>query len=120
PVRTPRVSMFRRMFRAPARRHSAANPARFRPHAEPLEDRAVPAAIANQVLVQFQPGVDDAARAAAVGQVNGQLADRLLTGSPDGELDLVTLPAGVAADSAITLLSDLPAVRFAEPNWSLS
>src|SRR5207249_2871365 len=50
----------------------------------------------------------------------GRLADRLVTDSPDGELDLVTLPADVAADPAITLLSDLPAVRFAEPNWSLS
>jgi thermitase len=72
--------------------------------------------IANEVLIQFRAGASEADKAEAHGWVNGT-QKKLLRRDNQGELELGTLPPGIAVEDAVALLSRHPAVRVAEPNW---
>jgi hypothetical protein len=104
-------------------------PSRTRPNTpgiplqiEPLENRSVPAAsfAPDQVLVRFQPGVDEAGVAAALATVGGRLAERLSVGNASGELDLIALPGWLAVGDAVNRLQADPRVVYAEPNYALA
>ncbi len=76
-----------------------------------------------EILVQFAPGIGEAARAEALDSFGGQAVEVVrgdLPGQDDGYLLRVELPASVSADDAIELLSHRPEVDFAEPNWTVS
>lgn len=76
-----------------------------------------------EILVQFAPGVGDAARAEALAAVGAQLIEVVrgdLPGQADGHLLRVELPAGLSEETAIELLSSRPEVAFAEKNWTVS
>jgi len=89
---------------------------------ESLEDRVVPAAfVADQILIHFQPNADASARSAALDVVGGWSAGVIAADDAGtGALELVALPAGAAVEAAARVLSALPAVAYAEPNWILS
>jgi subtilisin family serine protease len=69
--------------------------------------------VANQVMVQFQPGTAEAGRAAVRAAVNGAVERQLR--STDGGLELVSTPLAVA--EAVQILQAFADVEFAEPNW---
>ncbi|MGM9491027.1 S8 family peptidase [Ideonella sp. YS5] len=68
--------------------------------------------LADQLLVQFKPGVAAMLRQTALDRVGGKLAQHL-----HGDLHRVTLPAGTDLAAAIRALHGHAAVDFAEPNW---
>jgi subtilisin family serine protease len=68
--------------------------------------------VADELLVQFKPGVPDAARDASLARVGAQVLERLR-----GPLHRVRLPAGQAPAAALRSLQGDAAVDFAEPNW---
>ena len=90
---------------------------------EALEPRTLLAATfaPSQVVIQFNPGVTEGARAAVLGVVSGTVRERIHTpsmvASGAGELDVVNLPRGLAVNTAITRLRNNPSIAFAEPNW---
>ena len=76
-----------------------------------------------EILVQFAPGIGDAARAEALAAVDAQLIEVVrgeLPGQADGHLLRVELPPGLSEETAIELLSGRPEVAFAEKNWTVS
>jgi len=93
---------------------------------EPLEDRRMLAAafLNNEVLVQFAPTANAAAKAAARAAVGGRAIEAIQTAAMRsqglGSLERVSLGRGVTLDRAIAALSNRPGVVFAEPNWKLS
>ncbi len=90
---------------------------------EALEARTLLAATfaPNELLIQFNPGVTEGAKAAALDVVSAARKDNIHTpvmaAVGAGELDLVTLPQGWTVNSAITMLKNNPAIAYAEPNW---
>src|SRR5262245_48095426 len=111
---------------------------------EGLEDRAVPAAnfathdqvaapaeqaslvppsfVANELLVQFAPGIDQATRDAALARVGGTVkehirANAISDAALTGDLALITLPQWSSLTEAIGLLNSAPGVEYAEANW---
>jgi subtilisin family serine protease len=92
-----------------------------RPILELLEDRTLPSAtLPNELLVQFRPGVDDAARAAVRGAAQASLADAMhtlaMTDANQGVMERIVVPEGVSMESALQLLRSNPNVLYAEPN----
>ena len=80
-----------------------------------------PAAVADELLVRFAPGVDAAAWSAILAHVGGR-AEEVLRGKADGgdgegTLVRVTLGGGLGIEQAAALLSKLPGVAFAEPDF---
>jgi subtilisin family serine protease len=76
-----------------------------------------------EILVQFAPGIGDAARTEALARVGGQAVEVVrgdLPGQTDGHLLRVELPPGVTEEQAIEVLSRRPEVEFAEKNWTVS
>ncbi len=71
-----------------------------------------PAFVPNEVLVQFEPGVSEPARAAARAAANAAVATTL---GSDRRLELLT--TALAVPDAIAVLQAVPGVEFAEPNW---
>jgi subtilisin family serine protease len=68
--------------------------------------------IPDEMLVQFKPGVIQAAREAALSRVGGKLLERLR-----GDLHRISLPKGAHLAAAVRALHAHDAVDFAEPNW---
>ncbi|MDP2391132.1 MAG: S8 family serine peptidase, partial [Acidobacteriota bacterium] len=80
-----------------------------------------PAAVGNQVLVQFSADSTPAERAAARGRIRAAREEVVVAaGRRDdgkGDLELLRLPPGLAVAAAIRGLAGDAAVEFAEPNW---
>ncbi|MDP3719233.1 MAG: S8 family peptidase [Acidobacteriota bacterium] len=80
-----------------------------------------PAAVGNQVLVQFSADSTSAERAAARGRIRAAREEVVVAaGRRDdgkGDLELLRLPPGLAVAAAIRGLTGDAAVEFAEPNW---
>jgi subtilisin family serine protease len=76
-----------------------------------------------EILVQFAPGVGDAARAEALAAIGGVAVEVVrgdLPGQTDGHLIRAELPPGLSEEAAVALLSSRPEVAFAEKNWTVS
>ena len=80
-----------------------------------------PAAVGNQVLVQFAADSTPAERAAARGRIGAAREEVVVAaGRRDdgkGDLELLRLPPGLAVAAAVRGLAGDAAVEFAEPNW---
>jgi len=77
----------------------------------------------SEILVQFAPGIGDAARAEALAAIGGEALEVVrgdLPGQDDGHLLRVELLPGLSEETAIELLSSRPEVAFAEKNWTVS
>jgi subtilisin family serine protease len=68
--------------------------------------------VPSELLVQYLPGLSNAAHAEAIASVGGRFIERV-----SGDLHRVALPAGTDLSAAILALHSLPGVDFAEPNW---
>ena len=68
--------------------------------------------VADELLVQFKPGVAAMLRQAALDRVGGKLVEHLR-----GDLHRISLPQGADLAAAIRVLHAHDAVDFAEPNW---
>lgn len=83
----------------------------------PTDARFVP----NQLLVQFKPGANATERNQARANVGAQhqetVTTPLMRDQGAGELELVTLPTGLAIADAVGAFKQHSAVEFAEPNW---
>jgi subtilisin family serine protease len=74
--------------------------------------------VGNEVLVQFAPGADAVAKAAARARVRGQAIEVVASARDDrGDLELVRIPPGLAVADAVRGIQGDGAVTFAEPNW---
>ncbi|MBX6315499.1 MAG: S8 family serine peptidase, partial [Isosphaeraceae bacterium] len=89
--------------------------------AQVLAPAGGPSYVPGEFLVQFKPGVGEAARAAVRGQVAATLAESIQTvamrDAGAGVLERLTLPADRPVDAAIRALENNPNVAYAEPNW---
>ncbi|MFO1339275.1 MAG: S8 family peptidase [Burkholderiaceae bacterium] len=68
--------------------------------------------VRGEMLVQFKPGVVQAAREAALARVGGKLLERIR-----GDLHRISVPQGTTLAGAVRALHAHEAVDFAEPNW---
>lgn len=68
--------------------------------------------VPDEMLVQFKPGMVQAARDAALGRVGGKVLEQLR-----GDLQRISLPKGANLAAAVRALHAHEAVDFAEPNW---
>ena len=90
---------------------------------EQLESRLVLAGLftPGEVLVQFQPGVNEQARAEVRALAGAQIADELqnvsMVRAGSGMLERLSLQPGTSVEDAIRRLENNPNVRYAEPNW---
>jgi subtilisin family serine protease len=77
--------------------------------------------VPGELLVQFKAGTSAQAQASAVAFVRGNRKETVLAapGRRDGkgDLQLLTLPPGLAVADAFRAMSQLADVDFAEPNW---
>ncbi|MBI5271771.1 MAG: S8 family serine peptidase [Burkholderiales bacterium] len=73
--------------------------------------------VADELLVQFRPGMAAAARDAALKTLGARSAKVLRRAAQDGELHLVRLPQGKAVVDALRTLRAHAAVKLVEPNW---
>ena len=74
--------------------------------------------LAGELVVQFSPGAAAAVKAAALSSVGGRIAEHLRMDA-DGAVR-ITIPAGLDVARAIEILSKIPGVQFAEPNYIVS
>ena len=78
--------------------------------------------VPNEVLVQFKPGATAAGKARALGRVQGRAAETVLAAGERrdgrGDLQLVSLPPGLAVKDALARLGVDADVDFVEPNWT--
>jgi subtilisin family serine protease len=68
--------------------------------------------VPSELLVQYLPGLSNAAHTEALAGVGGRFVERV-----SGDLHRVALPAGTDLSAAILALHSQPGVDFAEPNW---
>lgn len=95
------------------------------PNGQPAQDvPAFPAEahfVPGQLLVQFKPGIGAAERQRARGAVGAQREETVTTPlmreQGAGELELVSLPPGLAVAAAVGAFQTQDVVEFAEPNW---
>ena len=84
---------------------------------EPASVHYVP----GELLVQFATGVDAAAMHALVSRVGGRIEEHVRgageAGAGAGALARISLGTGITAEKAIEILSKLPGVAYAEPNF---
>ena len=91
---------------------------------EQLENRVVLAGLyaPGEILVQFQPGVSEQARAVvrtlAGGNVSDVIHNATMAREGSGVMEKLALPKGLSVEDAIRRLAHNPNVRFAEPNWN--
>ncbi len=72
----------------------------------------------DQVLLQFATGSSAAEHSQALQAIGGRLLDIINPGdSADGDLTRIGLGQGVTVEKAIAILSHLPGVKFAEPDF---
>ncbi|TAN35232.1 MAG: hypothetical protein EPN23_11415, partial [Verrucomicrobia bacterium] len=90
-----------------------------------------PQSVPGELLVQYRKGISAQSKAEAILPLRGRSLetvhradDRLIPfapgaiiSDPRGDLERVSLPAGVSTDEAIRLLKAHPDVEFAQPNW---
>jgi subtilisin family serine protease len=79
----------------------------------PPDARFVP----DEVVIQFHAGTSEAMKAAARGRANGVRKEQIRTSTTDGDLELLSIPPGLAVADAVRQLRGHPAIRFAEPNF---
>ncbi len=92
------------------------------PDYQALEIRALLATfVPGELLVQYAPDAWSTDQLAVRQTLGADLVQSIHTPTMQragsGQLDLLRLPAGSDVTSAITLVSALPGVEFAEPNW---
>ena len=76
---------------------------------------------ADQILLQLDPGATAAEHSRALEAIGGRLLDIISGGdATGGELARVGLGQGVTVEKAIAILSHLPGVKFAEPDFIVS
>ena len=77
----------------------------------------------DQIILQFEDGSNDALHSQALAAIGGRLnaviarGDGTIPGQDAGEVHQVTLGQGVTVEKAIAILSHLPGVKFAEPDF---
>ena len=80
-----------------------------------------PAAVGNEVLVQFSASSSPGQRASARGRIRATRQEVVVAAARradgKGDLELLRLPPGLAVADAVRGLTGDPAVEFAEPNW---
>jgi len=82
---------------------------------------ATPNYRADQILIQLDGSVNGAAHSRALEALGGRLLDIVAGGgSGGGDLARVGLGQGVTVEKAIAILSKLPGVKFAEPDYIVS
>lgn len=72
--------------------------------------------INGEIIIGFKPGATAADKVRARGKANAAHGEALAA-SGGGDLELATLPPGLALHAAAAALKDDPAVDFAEPNY---
>jgi len=94
---------------------------------EPLEDRRLLAAAAfrdGEILVQFAPSANAAAKAVVRAAVQGRAVEAIQTaamrGQGVGALERIALGTGVTVEQAIQKVANRPGVVFAEPNFLIT
>ena len=93
---------------------------------EPLEDRRLLAALFRdgEILVQFAPTADAAAKDAVRAAVQGRAIEAIQTVAMKshgaGVLERISLGKGLTVDRAIQALANRPGVVFAEPDYLLT
>jgi subtilisin family serine protease len=73
----------------------------------------------DEVLIQLDPEATAAEQSQALEAIGGRLLD-IINGDADGDLARVGLGAGMTVEKALAILSHLPGVKFAEPDYLLS
>ena len=73
--------------------------------------------VPDEVVVQFNAGVSEAAKGSARGRANAVRKELIRSSSAGGDLELVRVPPGLAIADAVRQLQGDPAVRFAELNF---
>ncbi len=77
--------------------------------------------VPGELLVQFKPGTSAEAQASAVAFIRGARKETVKgaaqRGDGKGDLQLLSLPPGLAVADAFRSMSQLAEVDFAEPNW---
>ena len=74
--------------------------------------------VGNEVLVQFAPGANAGAKAAARARIRGQAIEVVASARGErGDLELLRIPPGLAVADAVRGIGGAAAVTFAEPNW---
>jgi subtilisin family serine protease len=77
--------------------------------------------VPGELLVQFKPGTSAQAQESAVAFVRGATKETVLQASRrvdgKGDLQVLSLPPGLAVVDAFRAMSQLADVDFAEPNW---
>lgn len=71
----------------------------------------------DHILVQFDANTPADFRSQALEAIGGRLNDIIAGDEASGDLARVGLGQGVTVDKAIEILSHLPGVRFAEPDY---
>jgi subtilisin family serine protease len=79
-----------------------------------------PAFRAGEILIQFETGSQAALHSRAFEAVGGRLLDVIANDGADGELVRVGLGNGMTVEKALKILSHLPGVKSAEPNYNLT
>ena len=80
-----------------------------------------PAAVGNEMLVQFSADSTPGERAAARGRIGATRQEVVVAsarrGDGRGDLELLRIPPGLAVADAVRGITGEPGVEFAEPNW---
>jgi len=79
----------------------------------PASARFVP----DEVVIQYQPRVAEATKASARSRANARQKEQIRSSATEGDLELASLPPGLAVADAVRQLRVHPAVRFVEPNF---
>ncbi|MDP3853920.1 S8 family serine peptidase [Phenylobacterium sp.] len=72
---------------------------------------------ADEILIQFTPGLGAAGIATALAGTGVQISEFLRSASGEGQLARALLPPGLDPEKAVDILSHMPGVKLAEPNW---
>jgi thermitase len=72
--------------------------------------------VANEMLVQYEPGTTPQGKAVARGRVGATAVETVARGNGRGDLELVRIPPGRAVSEAVRDIQG-SGVEFAEPNW---
>ena len=86
----------------------------------PIDDLSSHRYVANEVLVQFKPGVSEADKAQVHNKANVARKERvgsLAVRSRKGDIELDSIAAGVSVQETLRKLRNEPTVELAEPNW---
>lgn len=71
----------------------------------------------DELLIQLDPNATAAERSHALEAIGGRLLDVIAQGGAGGDLSRVGLGQGVTVEKAMQILSHLPGVKFAEPDF---